>query len=86
MNLHPELENCKPFPTCSLETLNLKPVCPQKLQLRVQGFDRSGRHMRRQKPLVQVPNADDGNLSGGLSKLWSLFGSPKLGPVLGPVL
>ena len=23
---------------------------------------------------------------GGLSKLWSLFGSPKLGPVLGPVL
>ena len=22
----------------------------------------------------------------GLSKLWSLFGSPKLGPVLGPVL
>ena len=25
-------------------------------------------------------------LYGGLSKLWSLFGSPKLGPVLGPVL
>ena len=24
--------------------------------------------------------------NGGLSKLWSLFGSPKLGPVLGPVL
>ena len=23
---------------------------------------------------------------GGLSKLWSRFGSPKLGPVLGPVL
>ena len=23
---------------------------------------------------------------GGWSKLWSLFGSPKLGPVLGPVL
>ena len=23
---------------------------------------------------------------GGLSNLWSLFGSPKLGPVLGPVL
>ena len=23
---------------------------------------------------------------GGLSKLWSLYGSPKLGPVLGPVL
>ena len=24
--------------------------------------------------------------NGGLSKLWSLFGPPKLGPVLGPVL
>ena len=26
------------------------------------------------------------NTHGGLSKLWSLYGSPKLGPVLGPVL
>ena len=25
-------------------------------------------------------------VDGGLSKLWPLFGSPKLGPVLGPVL
>ena len=26
------------------------------------------------------------SLHGRLSKLWSLFGSPKLGPVIGPVL
>ena len=34
------------------------------------------------KPAVLLADA----IFGGLSKLWSLFGSPKLGPVLGPVL
>ena len=37
---------------------------------------------RKLLPISIIPRP----LSGGLSKLWSLFGSLKLGPVLGPVL
>ena len=36
--------------------------------------------------LCDAGKADEMQASGGLSKLWSLFGSPKLGPVLGPEL
>ena len=37
------------------------------------------------EPSTSPHRNDTSGVCGWLSKLWSLFGSPKLGPVLGPV-
>ena len=38
--------------------------------------------LRKAAPRTSTGDEPSGTLHGGLSKLWSLFGSPKLGPVL----
>ena len=56
-------------------TLNPKPLNPKPLMSSLQRVT----YMLHAKVALSKTH-------GGLSKLWSLFGSPKLGPVLGPVL